>query len=77
MLAFPYAPLILFFLPVMQYLSIKWESWLIFRYYSKPKRSWHAQQASTTFTVFYLASVFLIGIPAAFLALSRCSDVKF
>ena len=63
-LSFPYAPLSLVFLPFFLYITLKWEKYTTLRFQSKPKRPWKAQKAGTVFTMFYLISLFLIGIPS-------------
>ena len=63
-LSFPFAPLSLMFLPFLLYITLKWEKYTTLRFQSKPKRPWKAEKAGAVFTMFYLISLCIIGIPS-------------
>jgi hypothetical protein len=65
MIAFPYVPHIVVILPIMQYISIKADYVWTLQYRSKPKRPWKAQKAGTVFSILYLCSIVVVGIPSA------------
>ena len=65
MLAFPFAPMIVIFVPIVSFLSFKLEVHNTLKHRCKPKRPWKAQKAGSVFSLLYLISIVIIGIPMA------------
>lgn len=72
----PFAPLSMIFSPFMMALRFKWESWISFKYLSKPKKPWQVHAAGRTFTVFYLFTIVVIGVSSAFFFLGSETFAK-
>jgi hypothetical protein len=69
-LLFPFNPLSIILLPIFLYIQIKWEGFVMLRYYSKPKRPWRSQKARQVFAYIYLATIMVIAIPVTIAFLS-------
>ena len=65
MLIFPYAPITIIIVPLMLFILLKWEKYIMLRLYRSPKRPWKAQKAGEVFSIFYLLSFFLVGVPSS------------
>ena len=63
MLAFPFVPMIVIFVPIVSYLSFKLEVHNTLKHRCKPKRPWKAQKAGSVFSLLYLISTVFVGIP--------------
>lgn len=76
MLMFPFAPLALIIVPLLFFLLLKWEKFVMLHLYRIPKRPWKAQKAGEVFSFFYLVSFFLVGIPSSAFFLSVTTFAK-
>ena len=76
MLAFPFSPLVVVFMPIMMALRIKWEKTWTLKFYAKPKDIWLAHKAGSFFVLFYMASLTLVALPAMLLFLSQHTFAK-
>ena len=75
-LALPFAPICMIFAPIMLALKFKWEAFVAFKFSSKPNRPWQAHAAGRTFTLFYLITIFSIGVSATFYFLGNNNFAK-
>ena len=76
MLIFPYAPITIIIVPLMLFILLKWEKYIMLHLYRSPKRPWKAQKAGEVFSIFYLLSFFLVGIPSSTFFFSVSSFAK-
>ena len=76
MLIFPYAPITIVIVPIMLFILLKWEKYVMLHLYRSPKRPWKAQKAGEVFSIFYLLSFFLVGIPSSTFFFSVSSFAK-
>ena len=65
MLAFPFVPMIVIFVPIVLFLSFKAEKHNTLKHRCKPHRPWKAQRAGSVFSLLYLISIVTIGLPMA------------
>jgi len=65
LLTFPFAPLSLLLFPFMIWINIKAECYAMLEFSAKPLKPWKAHQSGVIFTFFYLATLMLVGLPAA------------
>lgn len=76
LLAFPFSPLVVIFMPIIMSIRIKWEKTLTLRYYVKPKDVWQAHKSGSYFLLFYLISLTLVALPAMLLFMSQHTFAK-
>ena len=76
MIAFPFSQLCVILAPLMVYINIKWECYVMLYWHQRPTKSWKHQKSGVIFTTFYLVTLFLIGIPAVMYFLSTKSFPK-
>lgn len=65
LLTFPFAPLSLLFGPIMIYIRIKREIWVLMNFRAKPEKPWKAHYGGVIFTSVYLVTLVLVGLPCA------------
>jgi len=63
MLRIAFAPQTLILTPVMLYIQVKVEKWVVYDLFTKPKRPWKAQKAGMVFSAFYFMSFIMVGVP--------------
>ncbi|GMI17714.1 hypothetical protein TrLO_g1105 [Triparma laevis f. longispina] len=75
-LTISYAPLFTFIILVFQYSSFKFEKVMLFKFGTKPKKEWKAQDAGNFFIKFYLITVVVTGLLSVYLFLSSTTHAK-
>ena len=70
MIAFPFAPQAMIFLPLAIYGNVKVEVFCMMAFNGKPERTWKSHQSGVIFTSFYVVTLCIIGIPTAIMFLS-------
>jgi hypothetical protein len=75
-LSMPFAPLFTFVVLIFQFLTFKFEKFMLFKFGTKPKKEWKAQDAGGFFIKFYLITIIVTGMLAAFLFLTGKTFAK-
>jgi len=75
-LSMPFAPLFTFVVLMFQFTTFKFEKYTLFKFGTKPKKEWKAQDAGGFFIKFYLITIIVTGMLAVFLFLSGTSFAK-
>jgi len=75
-LVLPYAPLFTIIVLFFQYLTFKFEKMMLFKFGTKPKKEWKAQDAGGFFIKFYLITIVVTGLLSTYLFMSSTSFAK-
>jgi len=75
-LTITYAPLFTFIVLIFQYYSFKFEKVMLFKFGTKPKKEWKAQDAGNFFVKFYLFTIVVTGLMSVFFFLSSKTHAK-
>jgi hypothetical protein len=76
LMSFPFSPLSLIISPILLSISIKWEKFVMLRFFSKPSDPIQAQKAGLIFTRLYLLTILIIGIPCTLFFLNTTTFPK-
>lgn len=75
-LVLPYAPLATIIILMFQFLTFKFEKMMLFKFGTKPKKEWKAQDAGAFFIKFYLITIVVTGLLSTYIFVSSTTFAK-
>jgi len=74
--ALPYAPLFTVVILIFHFCTFKFEKYMLFKFGTKPKKEWKAQDAGSFFIKFYLITIVAIALTSCYFFLSNNTLAK-